>query len=69
MTELKHHLDKGIEVYNRRYSVDPTLEPNIKTGRIFNPKEYWQTNTSHGAFKDNPKEFQKKVLSFLSKYI
>jgi len=34
-----------------------------------NPKEYWQTNTSHGIFKDNPKEFQKKVLTFLSKYV
>lgn len=34
-----------------------------------NPKEYWQANTSHGVFKDNPKEFQEKVLDFLSKYI
>jgi esterase/lipase len=34
-----------------------------------NPKEYWQTNTSHRIFKDNPKELQKKVLGFLSKYI
>ncbi len=33
------------------------------------PKEYWQTNTSHKVFKDNPKELQKKILSFLSKYI
>ena len=34
-----------------------------------NPKEYWQTNTSHRAFQDNPKVFQKKILSFLSKYV
>lgn len=34
-----------------------------------NPKEYWQTNTSHGIFKDNPKAFRKKILNFLSKYI
>jgi len=34
-----------------------------------NPKEYWQTNTSHRIFADNPKELQKKILGFLSKYI
>ena len=33
-----------------------------------NPKEFWQTNTSHKIFQDNPKEFQKKILGFLSKY-
>ncbi|MDO8657864.1 MAG: alpha/beta hydrolase [Candidatus Levybacteria bacterium] len=33
------------------------------------PKEYWQANTSHRIFKDNPKEFQKKILDFLSKHI
>lgn len=34
-----------------------------------NPKEYWETNTTHRIFKDNPQEFQKKILDFLSKYI
>ena len=34
-----------------------------------NPKEYWQANTSHRIFIDSPKELQKKVLGFLSKYI
>ena len=33
------------------------------------PKEYWQANTSHGVFKDNPKELQEKILSFLSKHV
>lgn len=33
------------------------------------PKQYWQSNTSHRIFKDNPKVFQKKILGFLSKYI
>ena len=33
------------------------------------PKEYWQTNTSHGVFKDNPEEFKKITLNFLAKYI
>lgn len=33
------------------------------------PKEYWQTNTSHRIFIDNPKVFQKKILNFLSKHI
>lgn len=33
------------------------------------PKEYWQTNTSHRIFIDNPKVFQEKILGFLSKYI
>ena len=33
------------------------------------PKEYWQANTSHRIFKDNPKELQEKILNFLSKYI
>ena len=33
------------------------------------PKEYWQINTSHRAFKDNPLVFQKKILAFLSKYV
>ena len=37
--------------------------------RANNPKKYWQTNTSHRVFKDNPKELQEKVLKFLSKYI
>lgn len=32
------------------------------------PKEYWQTNTTHRAFKDNPLVFQNKILNFLSKY-
>lgn len=34
-----------------------------------NHKEYWQANTSHRLFKDNPKELQKKILTFLSKHI
>ena len=38
-------------------------------GNANNPKEFWQANTSHGIFKDNPKVFQKKILNFLSKYI
>ncbi len=33
------------------------------------PKEYWQTNTIHRIFLDNPAMFQKKILTFLSKYI
>ncbi len=33
------------------------------------PKEYWQANTSHGVFKDNPRQLQEKVLGFLAKYI
>lgn len=33
------------------------------------PKEYWQTNTTHRTFKDNPLVFQNKILNFLSKYI
>lgn len=33
------------------------------------PKEYWQTNTSHRVFKDNPLVFQKKILNFLSKCV
>lgn len=33
------------------------------------PKEYWQTNTSHRIFQDNPKELQKKILGFLAKHI
>lgn len=33
------------------------------------PKEYWQTNTTHRIFIDNPKELQEKILGFLSKYI
>ena len=32
------------------------------------PKEYWQTNTTHRTFKDNPLVFQNKILNFLSKY-
>ena len=34
-----------------------------------NPKEYWQANTSHRIFADNPKELQAEILGFLSKYI
>jgi len=33
------------------------------------PKEYWEANTSHRIFKDNPREFQKKILDFLAKYV
>ena len=33
------------------------------------PKEYWQTNTSHGVFKNNPEEFKKITLNFLAKYV
>lgn len=33
------------------------------------PKEYWQTNTTHKTFKDNPLVFQNKILNFLSKYV
>lgn len=33
------------------------------------PKEYWQTNTTHRTFKDNPLVFQNKILNFLSKYV
>lgn len=33
------------------------------------PKEYWQADTSHRIFTDNSKEFQKKILGFLSKNI
>lgn len=32
------------------------------------PKEFWQADTAHDIFKENPLEFKKKVLSFLSKY-
>lgn len=35
-----------------------------------NPKEFWQAPTNHyEIFRDNPTEFQKKVLGFLSKHI
>ena len=35
-----------------------------------NPKEFWQAPTNHyEIFRDNPAIFQKKILSFLSKYI
>lgn len=37
--------------------------------KINSPKEYWQTNTPHRIFTNNPEEFKKKILSFLSKYI
>ena len=37
--------------------------------RANSPKEYWQTNTSHRVFKDNPRQLQKKILNFLSKHI
>ena len=34
-----------------------------------NQKEFWQAATNHDEiFRDNPTEFQKKILSFLSKY-
>ena len=57
ITSAKH--DKIVNPHDAKYIYD-------KANR---PKEYWQANTSHGVFKDNPKELQKKILGFLSKYI
>lgn len=37
--------------------------------KAIGPKEYWQTNTSHRIFIDNPKQLQEKILAFLSKHI
>lgn len=35
-----------------------------------NPKEFWEAPTNHyEIFRDNPEEFQKKVLGFLSKNV
>lgn len=51
---------------------DEIVNPN-DAKKIFEkahaPKEYWQANTSHRIFKNNPEEFQKKILDFLSKYV
>jgi esterase/lipase len=32
------------------------------------PKKYWQANTVHRIFIDNPEEFKKKTLAFLLEY-
>lgn len=33
------------------------------------PKEFWQSDTIHTTFSNDPIELEKKVLSFLSKYV
>lgn len=57
ITSAKH--DKIVNSHDAKYIYD----------KANSPKEYWQTNTSHRVFKDNPKELQKKILGFLAKYI
>lgn len=57
ITSAKH--DKIVNLNDAKRIYDKANEP----------KEYWQTNTSHRVFKDNPKELQEKILNFLSKYI
>lgn len=41
--------------------------------RLFNlanqPKEFWQANTTHEVFTDNPEELKRRILEFLTKYI
>ena len=57
IASAKH--DKIVDLNDAKYIYD----------KANSPKEYWQTNTSHRVFKDNPKELQKKILGFLAKYI
>ena len=57
IASAKH--DKIVNPHDAKYVYD----------KANTPKEYWQTNTSHGIFKDNPKEFKKTVLSFLAKCV
>ncbi len=57
ITSAKH--DKTVNSHDAKYIYNKANKP----------KEYWQTNTSHRIFKDNPKELEKKILGFLSKYI
>ena len=57
IASAKH--DKIVNPHDAKYVYD----------KANTPKEYWQANTSHGIFKDNPEEFKKIVLNFLSKYI
>lgn len=57
IVSAKH--DKIVNLNDAKYIYD----------KANSPKKYWQANTSHRVFKDNPKELQKKILSFLSKYI
>ncbi|MBI3577533.1 alpha/beta hydrolase [Candidatus Gottesmanbacteria bacterium] len=33
------------------------------------PKEFWQANTTHDVFTDNPEELKRRILEFLAKYI
>ena len=57
IVSAKH--DKIVNPHDAKYVYD----------KANTPKEYWQTNTSHGIFKDNPEEFKKITLNFLAKYI
>lgn len=52
--------DKKISKDDAKYLFDNTN----------NPKEFWQAPTDHDEiFTNNPAEFQKKILNFLSKYV
>lgn len=35
--------------------------------QLTGPKEYWQADSGHDVYRDQPREFENKVLSFLNK--
>ncbi len=53
----------------KRDEIIPPADAKEIYERANNPKEFWESDTTHTTFANDPTELKKRVLNFLSKYI